>query len=377
MRARLTRSAGRAAVFTRRAAALFPVRVWRRFLRRNGFLLSAGMAYQALFSMFALLYVAFATAGIWVSGSTQAIDALIGIINTYLPGFISEDGIATAEEVRAIAENATGAFTLAGAIAAGVVIWTASGAVTFTRRAVRDIFGLPFDTRNFALLKLGDAVTALCFGITLLLGAGISIAGVWALTQLFDVLGWSLGSKGYEYLVRASSVLLLIVIDTAAIAVLVRFLAGTSIRWRTIWPGAVFGGLAITVLQLGAGLLFTRSPGNPLLATFAVLVAVLLWCRLVAAVILLAASWIALAAADRNEPLEPPDAAAAAHAALAARAAQARRRLDGAAVDLAEARWWQRRELRADLHAAREEWEDATAALHASERGAIDVSGRR
>ena len=63
------------------------------------------------------------------------------------------------------------------------------------------------------------------------------------------------------------------------------------------------GGLAVAVLQLGAGLLLSHTPGNPLLATFAVMVALLLWCRLVASVILLAASWIALSAQDRNEPL--------------------------------------------------------------------------
>lgn len=303
MRARLTRSAGRAAVFARRAAALFPVRVWRRFLRRNGVLLSAGMAYQALFALFALLYVAFAAAGVWVGGSGPAIDALIAVANSYLPGIIGENGIAEPQDVRELVASAAGTFTVTGLIATAVAVWTAVGAVTFSRRAVRDIFGLPFDTRNYVLLKVRDVVAAAAFGLALLAGAVLSVGGVWALTQLLDLFGLSIASTVNDLLLRGSTVIVLIGIDTATIALLVRFLTGTSLRWRTIWPGAAAGGLAVAVLQLGAGLVLSHAPGNPLLATFAVMVALLLWCRLVASVILLAASWIALSAQDRNEPL--------------------------------------------------------------------------
>lgn len=35
---------------TRKTLALFPVRVWRHFLQHNGFLLAAGVSYQALFA---------------------------------------------------------------------------------------------------------------------------------------------------------------------------------------------------------------------------------------------------------------------------------------------------------------------------------------
>jgi membrane protein len=303
VRARLTRSAGRAAVFARRTAALFPVRVWRRFLRRNGFLLSAGMAYQSLFALFALLYVAFAAAGVWLGGSARAIDALIGVANSYLPGIISPDGIAEPDEVHELVASAAGTFTVTGLIATAVAVWTAIGAVTFSRRAVRDIFGLPFDTRNYVLLKLRDVIAALVFGLALVAGSVLSVGGVWALTQLLDLVGLSIDGAVNGVLLRISTVIVLLVIDTAAIALLVRFLTGTSLRWATIRPGAAMGGLAVAALQLGAGLLLSHTPGNPLLATFAVMVALLLWCRLVAAIILLAASWIALSAQDRGEPL--------------------------------------------------------------------------
>ena len=62
---------------TKRTLAWFPVRVWRHFLIANGFLLAAGVSYQALFAIFAAVYVAFALAGLWLGGSEQAIQNLI------------------------------------------------------------------------------------------------------------------------------------------------------------------------------------------------------------------------------------------------------------------------------------------------------------
>jgi membrane protein len=346
------------------------VRVWRRFLRRNGFLLSAGMAYQALFAISALVYVTFAVAGVWLGGSEPAVDALIQIANSYLPGIIDEagTGLATPDDVRQIAVAATSSFTVTGAIAAAVSIWAAVGAVTFTRRAVRNMFGLPFDSRSYVLLKLRDALGALGFGLALLIGAVLAVAGVWALNGLLELLGRQLGGVLYSALVQASSVVVIVAIDATAIALLVRFLTGTSIRWRRIWPGAALGGVLVAASQLGAGLLFAHSPGNPLLATFAVMVALLLWCRIVAVLILLAATWIALSAHDRDEPLERPDPSALRRSALVEAERRARENVESASADLRRASWLHRRARRDALAIAQTAWADAVAELADAER---------
>ena len=65
-----------------RTLAAFPVRVWRNFAFSNGFLLSAGMSYYVLFALFALLYVGFAGAGLWLGASSLAIEALVRLVNT-------------------------------------------------------------------------------------------------------------------------------------------------------------------------------------------------------------------------------------------------------------------------------------------------------
>lgn len=361
LRARLEAPIERAAAITRRTMQAFPIRVWRRFLQRNGFLLSAGMSYQGLFAVFGLLYVMFATAGLWLGGSEQAVTLLIAIANGYIPGIVSENGLVHPDDVQSLVADAGSVLSITGIVAGVVVAWTGITAVTFTRRAVRDIFGLPYDSRSFVLLKLRDGIAGILFGLALLVGSVLGYAGVWALRQVLDLFGWELGATAFDVLTRAGSIVVMFAIDSAAIALLVRFLTGTRLAWRTIVPGALLGGGAVVVLQLGAGLLLAHTPGNPLLATFAVIVAMLLWCRWVAVVILVAAAWIALTAEDRDQPLQEVDEDAARRAELAALVLAAEVRLRRAEQEHDAAPWWRRRATARAMREAREEWGDALA----------------
>ena len=288
---------------TRQTLAWFPVRVWRHFLIANGFLLAAGVSYQALFAIFAAVYVAFALAGLWLGGSDEAIQNLIDLINTYIPGLIDKDGPITPDAVAEIATNSASLFGITGAIALVTLVWTAIGWVTFSRRAVREIFVLPPDRRPYLLLKSGDLLAAALFGILLLVGGGLGAAGTWALDIVFSLLGLDTGSVWFSIGVRTATLVISFAINAAALAALYRFLTGTSLRWRTIWPGALLAGAAVTVLQLGAGWLLSYTPTNALLATFAIFVGLLLWFRLIGIIMLVGAAWIAISARDENIPL--------------------------------------------------------------------------
>lgn len=301
---RLNAAVERATALTRRTLGLFPVRVWRHFLQHNGFLLAAGVSYQALFAIFAAIYLAFAIAGLWLGGSEDAVNGLIAIINSYIPNLIlPEGGVVTPEQVQEIASNTTGVLSITGLIALGTVIWTAIGWVTFSRRAVRDIFGLPPDRRSYVLLKARDLLAALIFGIALVVGSVLTSASATVLSWILTQLGWDSGSDSVNVSIRIGTVLVSFALMSSALASMVRFLTGTSLRWGTIWPGALLGGGAMTVLQYGAGFLLSYTPSNPLLATFAIFIGLLLWFRVNGVVMLVAASWIAVAAQDRDLPL--------------------------------------------------------------------------
>lgn len=277
---RLDAAVERATALTQRTLSLFPVRVWRHFLQHNGFLLAAGVSYQALFAIFAAVYLAFAITGLWLGGSTEAVEGLIDIINSYVPNLIlDQGGVFTPAQVQEIAANTAGVLSITGLIALGTVIWTAIGWVTFSRRATRDIFGLPPDTRSYVLLKARDLLAALIFGAALVVGSLLSSASAAVLSWLLSLLGWDSGSDGLNLGIRIGTVIVSFVLMSSALAAMVRFLTGTTLRWRTIWPGALLGGAAMTVLQYGAGFLLSYTPSNPLLATFAIFIGLLLWFR--------------------------------------------------------------------------------------------------
>jgi len=360
---RLDAAVERATALTRRTLGLFPVRVWRHFLQHNGFLLAAGVSYQALFAIFAAVYLAFAITGLWLGGSEEAVNGLIDIINNYIPNLIlDEGGVFTPAQVQEIASNTTGFLGITGLIALGTVIWTAIGWVTFSRRAVRDIFGLEPDRRSYLLLKARDLLAALIFGVSLILGSALSSASAAVLSWVLSLLGWDAGSDGLNLGIRIGTVLVSFVLLTGALAAMVRFLTGTSLHWSTIWPGALLGGAAMTVLQFGVGFLLSYTPSNPLLATFAIFVGLLLWFRVNGVVMLVAASWIAVAAQDRDLPLLLPTEAERRVAEHATLLAAARIRLRDARAAQDEAPWYRSW---AAGHAVREA-EDEVARLEAS-----------
>ncbi|MGA7147467.1 MAG: YihY/virulence factor BrkB family protein [Microbacterium sp.] len=346
----------RATRLTEATMAWFPVRVWRHFLIENGFLLAAGVSYVALFACFAALYLAFAIAGLWLGGSPQAVQAMIDLINTYIPGLIApEGGIVTPDQVQAIASQNAGTLGWSGVIALGVLIWTAMDWVTYSRRAVRELFAIPPDRRSYVLLKARDLLAAVIFGAALILGAALSTIGTLTIDWLFSLIGRADASTLVDVAVRSGSAIVGFAITSTALVGFFRFLTGTKLPWRRIWPGAILGGLGITVLQLAAGLLLSYTPSNPLLATFAIFVGLLLWFRLLGIVTLVAAAWIAVAANDRDVVLLPQTEAerlAAEHAALVV---AARVRVRTAQDARAQAPWYRVYLAERSLRDAREE----------------------
>lgn len=342
---RLEAAVDRATKLTKQTLKLFPVRVWRHFLQHNGFLLAAGVSNQALFAIFAAIYLAFAITGLWLwlGGTGDAVDATITMINGYIPQLIGDDagqGVVTRAQVQEIATSTTSVLSITGLIALITVIWTATGWITFSRIAVRDMFGLPPDRRGYFTLKSRDLLAATLFGISLVLASTLSSASAAALSWIFALLGWGSGSSGLYAVIRLGAVGLSLLLMSTALAALVRFLTGTSLNWRTIWPGAVLGGGAMTILQFGAGFLLSYTPSNPLLATFAIFIGLLLWFRLNGVVMLIATAWIAVAAQDRDVPLREQTEAERRMARQRARVAAARARLAEAQRERRRCPWY-------------------------------------
>lgn len=273
--------------------SLFPVRVWRLFLRRNGMLLSAGISFQALFAVFAAAYLAFSLAGVWFAGNTDRMLALIETIDRYVPGLIGEDGAVSVEQALDIANANTAQLGWAGLIAAAALLWTAIGWITSSRVAVRSMLGLAKDARPYALLKTFDALAALVFGVALLLGTALTTASTNALSWIVEVLGFGELTTIVNIAATAIGLLLVFAIDALVLSAMLKFLSGTTLEWRDTVGGVLVGSALLVGLQVAGTAVVGSSGRNPLLATFVVFVALLLWFRLTSIFTLVSAAWTA------------------------------------------------------------------------------------
>ncbi len=88
------------------------------------------------------------------------------------------------------------------------------------------------------------------------------------------------------------------------LAALYRVLAGVRIPPRHLFPAALLGAAALGVLKILGTALLGAAGANPLLASFAVIIGLLIWFNLVCQVILIAAAWFIVGMIDAGIPLD-------------------------------------------------------------------------
>ncbi len=295
MRAR--RLVADAIAFTMR---LKPVRVAQHYVGSRGPLLAAGLSYQAVFSVFAAIWVGFAVAGFVLRADPNLERAFFDLIALAVPGLIDtgDGGVIDPDEL--LSASILG---WTGAIAAGGLLLTALGLLASGRAAVRTLFDLPRPAANAVLLKLKDLLLAFGFGAIILASAALSVLGSQGLNWLFELVGISERSATAELAARAVGLVLALAIDTVLLGSFYRVVAGIRIPFRLLLPGAVLGAVALGVLKALGTSLLGGATHNPLLASFAAIVGLFIWFNFVSHAVLVGAAWIAVSAADRGVDL--------------------------------------------------------------------------
>lgn len=276
--------------------ALKPVRVFGHFAQRRGFLLAGGLSYQSVFAVFAALWVGFATFGIVLSGQPELSRAFFDLVSRAVPGLISTQDMAGAIDPADLLALPVLGWT--GSLAAAGLLFTAIGWLSSARDAVRALFDLPGQRRNVVLLRLKDLGLAVAFGAALLVSSALLVFSTQALGSALDWLGVPDRSLAASAAGQAIGLLLMLALDTATLAVLYRVLSGLQIPFRRLALGALVGAVALGTLKVLGGALLGGASTNPLLASFAIIVGLLIWFNLVCSVILMTASWIAVGMAD-------------------------------------------------------------------------------
>ncbi len=328
-----------------------PVRVVIHFGNVRGNILAAGMSYQAIFAIFAAIWVGFSIAGLFLTRNQDLLEALYAIINQSVPGLIGTDGIIDPQLLAT-----AGVLTWTGVIALAGLLLTALSWLSATAQAVRTVFDMPRQTRLFLWVKLRELGLGLLFGLALILSALVSLASTALLGALFSFFGIPQDSFYYEASARTIGVVVVLMIDTLTLAGLFRVLSRVRIPVRRLFAGALLGGVALGVLKILGGALLGGASRNPLLATFAVIIGLLIWFNLVSTVTLIAASWIAVGMDDAGIPphtLSADEAAAnqkqRVHDALRV---TAQAELTAARADLDNSPWYARWSARRRLTAA-------------------------
>jgi membrane protein len=269
------------------ALRLKPVRAFLLYSEHRGPMLADSVTYRALFSVFAGVLLGFSIAGLVLSGNPELLTALVDSVDAAIPGLVGADGLIDPSSIAVpVGLTITTILSIVGLVGAAI------GAIGSLRAAFRTIADKITDDVFWIWVLVRNLIIAIGIGAAFAASAMLTFfanAGIGALSQF---LGLSEGNPLSVIGTRVVSLLLVFVLDAAAIAVLFRTLSGVKASWRTLLPGAFYGAIGLTVLQQLSSLFVGGAASNPLLASFASLIALLLWFNLSAQVILLAGAYI-------------------------------------------------------------------------------------
>ena len=260
------------------------VRAYERYADRNGNQLAGAVTYFAFLSFFPLLALAFAAAGfvlvtLRIELGGQMEQALDGV----LPGLSQQLPIDQIADARVGA----GLFGLVGLLYAG------SNSVSALREALHSIWlRSPKEGPNFFLGKGLDLLVMVGLGSALLLSVSLTGVAQTATQWLLSLVGLD-GSIAANIALR----LLALVIATGANALIFMLvfalLSGNGRPTRVMWRGALLGAVGFEALKAAAALLLSGTLNNPVYASFAVLVGLLVWINLVMRLVMFSAAWTA------------------------------------------------------------------------------------
>ncbi len=266
---------------------LKPVRAVLLYTEHRGPMLADSITYRALFSVFAGVLLGFSIAALWLSGNPQAWQALIDAVDAAIPGLVGEGGLIDPSDIRI----PTG-LTIAGIASLAGLVGAAIGAIGSLRTALHVLAGRLHDDVFWLWVLLRNLALAVGIGAALAASAALT---VFAITGANVVNGWLGLAPGDPIAVwggRIVQIAIVFSLDAVVIAVLFRVLSGVRASARALWSGALLGAAGLTALQELSGLFVGGAASNPLLASFASLIALLLWFNLSAQVILIASAYI-------------------------------------------------------------------------------------
>lgn len=260
----------------------------------NGSVLCGGMAYAALFSLFAALTLGYTLFVRVLGGNADLRAAVLTQVDTWVPGLVDtgSGGVLTPSDL----VLSTG-ISWTSVVAVAVLLWSATNFMGALRTSVRAMFGLTENGANPVTERLRQLLGFVLLGVGVLVTAAASVVVSAAVPWTLDRVG--LG-EGAGWAVRAVGFLLTVVLDAAVVAAAIRFVGGVRPARRDLLLGSLAVGIVAGGLRLlGTEVIASTATRNALLASFAVVVTLLILVNLLARVLLLASAWMSTGSTDR------------------------------------------------------------------------------
>jgi membrane protein len=272
-----------------------------RFGAAGGGLLTGGIAYAALFSVMAGLTLGFAVLSAVVGPSRVLRAQVVRSVSVSLPGLIDTGNGSGAISPDALRLNA--GLNIAGVVAVVVLALSATSCMAALRTAVRAMFKPSGPTGSMLTSRLRELA-----GFAAMAGA-VLVSAVLT-TALTGAVHWTLGplglGKAVEWAVTILGVMVSFIVDALTFVLVLTVLAGLHPPRRDLRRGALIAGAGLGLARLLGTSVVAGSVGkNALLASFTLLVTLLVWINLTSRIVLLSAAWVA------NPPAPTPPTAPA------------------------------------------------------------------
>ncbi|MHA7191822.1 YihY/virulence factor BrkB family protein [Arthrobacter sp. MDT2-16] len=274
---------------------LRPVRVVLLYNERRGPLMAAGLAYRLFFAIAALLVVAFAALGIVIAGDEALRTIAVDALDRAVPGLIGEEGgeggLVTARRLF----EATSGLGWTIVVSSAVMLVTALGWIGGMRQAMRGIFALEPVAVHPVVLWVKDLGTLALLGVIMLVTTALGVIANNTVGALLAVLRLNAAT---QILTQAAGFAVMILLDILVAVVLFRSASAIEMPRRVLIQGAFIAGLGTTLLRTFSAQILAGFGNNPLLLSFAVILALFIWFFLLSQVYLLATAWCAIGSAD-------------------------------------------------------------------------------
>lgn len=259
-------------------------RMVARYGEENGNVLAGGIAYYSLVSIAAGLVIGATVLSFLAQYLPGVRSGFFRVLNNAVPGVVGSGNDALVSQDATLATTATG---LLGLLALLVGANRATRFIGGLRTSVVSMLGR--DAGNPFEGKLRDFLALLGILLIALAGLVVQVAASSAARWLVDLIGDHAYS---EWLLRVPALLVGLVIDMLFVAMAIMVLGHVRAPWRRLWPVLLVTAIVIGLLRVGSSALVGSAAENPVLASIAAVITLLIFVDFTTRAILMAAAWI-------------------------------------------------------------------------------------